>query len=181
MIISLLRRISLRTQIFISMTLLVFMACLLILTATFFQYQNESIDYNIFRLIRKENQLRKQIDYLVGKNDLLKKNDSAWAASKEEFSAVIKIHNVNYSVFNLEGKPLFTSFLPLKIIANDYTLGADFLTSILTKSNSRILEQNNDEIGKFQSSYSLLKDSFGDPYGVLFFPCLLYTSPSPRD
>ena len=64
------------------MTLLVFMACLLILTATFFQYQNESIDYNIFRLIRKENQLRKQIDYLVGKNDLLKKNDSAWAASK---------------------------------------------------------------------------------------------------
>jgi two-component system, NtrC family, nitrogen regulation sensor histidine kinase NtrY len=170
MIISLLRRISLRTQIFISMTLLVFMACLLILTATFFQYQNESIDYNIFRLIRKENQLRKQIDYLVGKNDLLKKNDSAWAASKEEFSAVIKIHNVNYSVFNLEGKPLFTSFLPLKIIANDYTLGADFLTSILTKSNSRILEQNNDEIGKFQSSYSLLKDSFGDPYGVLFFP-----------
>ena len=170
MIISLLRRISLRTQIFISMILLVFMACLLILTATFFQYQNESIDYNIFRLNRKESQLRKQINYLVEKNDLLKKNDSTWAAYKDEFSAVIKIHNVNYSVFNLEGKPLFTSFLPLKIIANDYTLGADFLMSILTKSDSRILEKKNDEIDKFQSSYSLLKDSFGNPYGVLFFP-----------
>lgn len=152
------------------MILLVFLACLLILAATFFQYQNESIDYNIFRLNRKERQLRKQIDYLVEKNDLLKKNDSVWAAYKEEFSAVIKIHNVNYSVFNLEGKPLFTSFLPLKIIANDYTLEADFLEAILTKSDSRILEKNNDEIGKFQSSYSVLKDSFGDPYGVLFFP-----------
>jgi predicted RND superfamily exporter protein len=53
------------------MILLVFLACLLILAATFFQYQNESIDYNIFRLNRKESQLRKQIDYLVEKNDLL--------------------------------------------------------------------------------------------------------------
>ena len=75
MIINFLRRISLRTQIFISMILLVFLACLLILAATFFQYQNESIDYNIFRLNRKESQLKKQIDYLVEKNDLLKKND----------------------------------------------------------------------------------------------------------
>tara|TARA_B100001059_G_scaffold42834_2_gene34711 strand:- start:21004 stop:22404 length:1401 start_codon:yes stop_codon:yes gene_type:complete len=152
------------------MILLVFLACLLILAATFLQYQNESIDYNIFRLNRKERQLRKQIDYLVEKNDLLKKNDSVWASYKEEFGAVIKIHNVNYSVFNLKGKPLFTSFLPLKIIANDYSLRADFLSAILTKSDSRILEKNNDEIGKFQSSYSVLKDGFGNPYGVLFFP-----------
>ena len=152
------------------MILLVFLACLLILAATFLQYQNESIDYNIFRLNRKESQLRKQIDYLVEKNDLLKKKDSAWIAHKKEFSAVIKIHNVNYSVFNLEGKPLFTSFLPLKIIANDYSLKPEFLKTILTKSDSRILEKNNDEIGKFQSSYSLLKDGFGEPYGVLFFP-----------
>ena len=170
MIISLLRRISLRTQIFISMILLVFLACLLILTATFFQYQNESNDYNIFRLNRKENQLKKQIDYLVKKNNLLQKSFEVWTKHNDEFRAIIKIHNVNYSVFDLEGKPLFTSFLPLKIIANNYTLGEDFLSTILNKSDSRILESNNDEIGKFESSYSLLKDNFGNPYGVLFFP-----------
>ncbi len=152
------------------MILLVFLACLLILAATFLQYQNESIDYNIFRLNRKESQLRKQIDYIVEKNDLLKKNDSVWSQYKEDFNAVKEIHNVNFSVFNLEGRPLFTSFLPLKIIANNYALKVDFLTLILAKSDGRILEKNNDEIGKFQSSYSLLRDSFGDPYGVLFFP-----------
>ena len=168
--INLLRRISLRTQIFISMILLVFLACLLILTATFFQYQNESNDYNIFRLNRKENQLKKQIDYLVKKNNLLQKSFEVWTKHNDEFRAIIKIHNVNYSVFDLEGKPLFTSFLPLKIIANNYTLGEDFLSTILNKSDSRILESNNDEIGKFESSYSLLKDNFGNPYGVLFFP-----------
>ena len=168
--INLFRRISLRTQIFISMILLVFLACLLILTATFFQYQNESNDYNIFRLNRKENQLRKQINYLVIKNNLLQKSFEVWTKHNDEFKAIIKIHNVNYSVFDLEGKPLFTSFLPLKIIANNYTLEEDFLSTILNKSDSRILESNNDEIGKFESSYSLLKDNFENPYGILFFP-----------
>ena len=129
--INLFRHISLRTQVFISMILLVFLACLLILTATFFQYQNESIDYNIFRLKRKENQLRKQIDYLVEKNNLLQKSDTVWAKHKDEFSAIIKIHNVNFSVFDLKGQPLFTSFLPLKIIANSYSLEDDFLSRIL--------------------------------------------------
>ena len=52
--INLFKHISLRTQVFLSMILLVLMACLLILFATYYQYQNESIDYNIFRLNRKE-------------------------------------------------------------------------------------------------------------------------------
>ena len=65
MIINLLRRISSNPN-YLVITL-VFLACLLILAATFFQYQNESIDYNIFRLNRKESQLRKQIDYQVEK------------------------------------------------------------------------------------------------------------------
>tara|TARA_A100001015_G_scaffold125250_1_gene138783 strand:+ start:731 stop:2113 length:1383 start_codon:yes stop_codon:yes gene_type:complete len=146
------------------------MACLLILFATSFQYQNESTDYNIFRLNRKENQLRKQINYLVEKNNLLNQKESLWANFSDEFNAVIKIHNVNYSVFDLQGKALFTSFLPLKIIANGYALDKELLSKIILKKGSRVLEKNDDEIGKFQSSYSLLEDTFGNPYGVLFFP-----------
>ena len=152
------------------MILLVLMACLLILLATYYQYQNESIDYNIFRLNRKESQLRKQINYLVEKNNLLNQKYDLWDNYNDEFNAVIKIHNVNYSVFDVNGKALFTSFLPLKIIANNYSLDEELLSKIISKSDSRIMEKNDDEIGKFQSSYSILKDKFGNPYGVLFFP-----------
>ena len=164
------KHISLRTQIFLSMIILVFMACLLILFATYYQYQNESIDYNIFRLNRKESQLRKQINYLVEKNNLLNQNDSLWKNYNDEFNAVIKIHNVNYSIFNMGGKALFTSFLPLKIIANKYQLDIELISKITNNDKSRFLETNDDEIGKFQSSYSVLKDQFGTQYGILFFP-----------
>ena len=146
------------------------MACLLILFATYYQYQNESIDYNIFRLNRKESQLRKQINYLVEKNNLLNKKYDLWNNYNDEFNAVIKIHNVNYSIFDVNGKALFTSFLPLKIIANSYSLEEELLSKIVSNSDSRVLEKNDDEIGKFQSSYSVLKDEFGNPYGILFFP-----------
>ena len=90
------------------------MACLLILFATYYQYQNESIDYNIFRLNRKESQLRKQINYLVEKNNLLNQNDSLWKNYNDEFNAVIKIHNVNYSIFNMGGKSPFHFISTLK-------------------------------------------------------------------
>ena len=166
----LLRQISLRTQIFISMILLVFIACLLILGATFFQYKNESKDYNLFRLNRKENQLRSQINYLVDKNSLINKPNPIWSEFENDFSAIIKIHKVNFSLFDLEGKPLFTSFLPLKIIANNYTLKQELIEKIQNSFEGRFLEQNNDEIGKFQSSYSLLKDKNGKPFALLFFP-----------
>ena len=152
------------------MILLVLMACLLILFATYYQYQNESIDYNIFRLNRKESQLRKQINYLVEKNNLLNQEYDLWDNYNEEFNAVIKIHNVNYSIFDIGGKALFTSFLPLKIISNNYSLDEELLSKIISNSDSRVLEKNDDEIGKFQSSYSVLQDEFGNPYGVLFFP-----------
>ena len=150
------------------------MACLLILFATYYQYQNESIDYNIFRLNRKESQLRKQINYLVEKNNLLNKKYDLWNSYNDEFNAVIKIHNVNYSVFDVNGKALFTSFLPLKIIANSYSLDEELLSEIISNSDRRVLEKNDDEIGKFQSSYSVLKDKFGNPYGILFFPTVYH-------
>ena len=58
-------KISLRTRLFLAMVLLVLTACLMILGATYFQYDAESESYNQFRMQRKENQLLSQIDYLI--------------------------------------------------------------------------------------------------------------------
>jgi len=161
---------SLRTRLFLAMILLVLLACLMILGATYFQYQNEAEDYNLFRLDRKENQVRRHVNYLVQKNGLLNANDSIWALHQEELKAIAEIHKVEFSLFTLEGDPLFVSFLPLKIIANNYHLDERILRDIGNQTGDRFLEKNEDEIGKFQSSYSYLRTPGGTPYGILFFP-----------
>lgn len=163
-------KISLRTRLFLAMVLLVFTACLMILGATYFQYDAESETYNQFRMQRKEKQLLSQINYLASKNDLIFSSQEKWTSFKNDFEAVRTILSVDYSVFDLKGNPLYVNFLPLKIIANNYKIDKQTIKNIKENISNRFVENNFDEIGKFQSSYRYLLDSSGVEYAILFFP-----------
>ena len=163
-------KISLRTRLFLAMVLLVFTACLMILGATYFQYDAESETYNQFRMQRKEKQLLSQINYLASKNDLIFSSQEKWTSFKNDFEAVRTILSVDYSVFDLKGNPLYVNFLPLKIIANNYKIDKQTIKNIKENISNRFAENNFDEIGKFQSSYRYLLDSSGVEYAILFFP-----------
>ena len=163
-------KISLRTRLFLAMVILVFTACIMILVATYFQYDSESESYNQFRMERKEKQLFSQINYLVKKNNLFPLNADNWSNYKVDFESVRSILNVDYSIFDLNGNPLYTNFLPLKIIANGYRIDKKIIQLIDSNPSKRYIENNIDEIGKFQSSYSYLLDSGGNAYAILFFP-----------
>lgn len=152
------------------MVMLLLLACLLILGATLLQYDNQSSDYNIFRLYRKENQIKSHLNTLVKRYDLLQQPDSVWTQYTQEFRDITKIHKVEYSFFNLEGAPIFTTYLPLKVIANGYRLPTDLSQKIRESAQNRYLEKNETEIGNFQASYSMLTTDEGVPYGILFYP-----------
>ena len=163
-------KISLRTRLFLAMVILVFTACIMILVATYFQYDSESESYNQFRMERKEKQLFSQINYLVKRNKLYPIILNDWSTHANDFESVRSILNVDYSIFDLNGNPLYTNFLPLKIIANNYKIEKRIIDLIGSNPSKRYIENNTDEIGRFQSSYSYLSDSSGDPYAILFFP-----------
>tara|TARA_B100001057_G_scaffold119817_1_gene118491 strand:- start:3404 stop:4864 length:1461 start_codon:yes stop_codon:yes gene_type:complete len=163
-------KISLRTRLFLAMVILVFTACIMILVATYFQYDSESESYNQFRMERKEKQLFSQINYLVKRNKLYPIRLNDWRSYANDFESVRSILNVDYSIFDLNGNPLYTNFLPLKIIANNYKIEKRIIDLIGSNPSKRYIENNIDEIGRFQSSYSYLSDSSGDPYAILFFP-----------
>ena len=162
-------KMSLRLRIFISMILLVFTATLLILGSTYYQYRTESEQYNTYRQDRKETQLTKQINYLVNKYDLAF-NYVDWEDYKIDFEEITKIHNVEYSIFTPDGKPLYYSYLPLEIISNNYSLDKDFSEMLISLDGGKITRENSTDVGKFQSSYTVLKDNFDNKYAILFFP-----------
>ena len=162
-------KMSLRLRIFISMILLVFTATLLILGSTYYQYRTESEQYNSYRQDRKETQLTKQINYLVNKHNLAS-NYQDWDEYKVDFDEITKIHSVEYSIFTTEGKPLYYSYLPLEIISNNYSLDQDFSQMLISLEGGKVTRENTTDVGKFQSSYTVLKDSFGKKYAILFFP-----------
>ena len=162
-------KMSLRLRIFISMILLVFTATLLVLGSTYYQYRTESDQYNSYRQERKENQLKRQINYIVNKYDL-SNNYDLWDDYQLDFEEITRIHNVEYSIFKSDGTPLFYSYLPLDVISNNYSLDVDFAQMLLSNEEGKFTSENFTDVGKFQSSYSVLKDDLGKKYAILFFP-----------
>ena len=162
-------KMSLRLRIFISMILLVFTATLLVLGSTYYQYRTESDQYNSYRQERKENQLKRQINYIVNKYDL-SNNYDLWDDYQPDFEEITRIHNVEYSIFKSDGTPLFYSYLPLDVISNNYSLDVDFAQMLISNEEGKFTSENFTDVGKFQSSYSVLKDDLGKKYAILFFP-----------
>jgi signal transduction histidine kinase len=162
-------KMSLRLRIFISMIFLVFTAILLILGSTYYQYRTESDQYNSYRQERKEDQLKKQINYIVNKYNL-SNNYSDWENYDNDFDEITKIHSVEYSIFTIQGSPLFYSYLPLDIISNNYSLDKDFANMLVANDEGKFTSENLTDVGKFQASYSVLKNDAGEKYAILFFP-----------
>ena len=162
-------KMSLRLRIFISMILLVFTATLLVLGSTYYQYRTESDQYNSYRQERKENQLKRQINYIVDKYDLSDRYD-LWQGYEKDFEEITKIHSVEYSIFTTGGRPLFYSYLPLDVISNNYSLEKEFADMLISTDEGKFTSENFTDVGKFQASYSVLKNDIGEKYAILFFP-----------
>ena len=93
-----------------------------------------------------------------------------WMSFKNDFEAVRTILSDEEWIKPGEGNSLYINFLPLKIIANNYKIDKQTIQNIKLNSSNRFVENNIDEIGKFQSSYRYLVDSSGLEYAILFFP-----------
>ena len=91
------------------MILLVFMSSVLILFATLFQYNNQSEDYNLRRLLRKENQVKSHLNFIFENS-----NETSTIFNEgvlKSLNSIADIHKVNFSIYDLEGKPIFFSYV----------------------------------------------------------------------
>ena len=164
------KSVSFRTRLFLVMIGMLVIAGLLILGTTTIQYESQRENYHLGRLERKEFQIQTHIDYLVEKYNLMNKPVESWEEFSSDFEKINKIHNVQYSLFKLEGNPLFIYHSPLEIIANNYKLSKPLIDKINQSQDGSYIEHYKSDIDKFHASYKILKDRFNKPYAILFFP-----------
>ena len=164
------KRISFRTRLFIVMIGMLIIAGLMILGTTTIQYESQRENYHLGRLARKEIQIKRHIDYLSNKHNLSKKSIDLWKEYSSDFEKINTIHNVQYSLFTIDGDPIFIYHTPLEVVANNYRLGDVLLDKIKTSENGSYIEHYKSEIDNFHASYNVLKDELNSPYAILFFP-----------
>lgn len=150
------------------MILLVFMSSVLILFATLFQYNNQSEDYNLRRLLRKENQVKSHLNFIFENS-----NETSTIFNEgvlKSLNSIADIHKVNFSIYDLEGKPIFFSYVNYDEYDKLIYLKKNIIEEISNSENFRIIMQNPEERGLFLSTFSYIYDNSNKPFAILYFP-----------
>ena len=104
------QKISLRIRIFISMILLVFLASILILLVTIYQYDEQTHDYNLQRFERKESTAIQIIELeLSNKTTYPISTENLHKIFKERIYEISSINKLNISMYDLHGNLLVSS------------------------------------------------------------------------
>ncbi|MGC6431856.1 MAG: ATP-binding protein [Jejuia sp.] len=169
-----LKKLSLRTRIFIVMILLVLIASVLIAAVAIYQYNEEAKDYHKQRLERKEQNIKARI-----KSDL-NARETTWEIKtrniplifKEKIGSIAEIHKLQINLYDLEGHLLITSKAELKPEEEDKTVRKEILEAIDNSADHRYVDKITENGEVYQSSYTYVYDNKFKPLAILNLPYL---------
>jgi len=161
---------SLRVRIFLSMLLLVVGASILIVIVTIFQYKEEAEDYHRDRLIRKEQAVRQNINYILrNAGDNLSTEDLV-EIFKEKIYEIKDIHNIELYLYDLEGKLLISSKATFSKDTTAQYIPNYVMNALDSSLTNRYIEAFIENKQEYQSSYTYITDRTFRPLAILNMP-----------
>ena len=153
----------LRTRIFLSMIILVFISFLLIGISTNFQISESSYYYHELRLDRKESQLQRAISYEFLNN---KEGSNDSQKFRDQIFKISDIQNISFSIYDLKGNLIQSTFgeNALNIISNE------LINDINSSEKNKVVKIKKIEEKQIRESYSIIFDSNNEPIWILNFP-----------
>lgn len=164
------KRLSLRSRIFLYMILLVVVASILIAAVTLYQYNEQSKDYNEQRLERKERQILSSMDYVLEETTYERTTEKLGLIFKDKIYEIANNLNVDFNIYDLQGNLLKSSAANIENDSISRCLSPEILNQLNFSVNKRFVEKNEVIGGDFQSSYILFTDYNAKPLGILHVP-----------
>lgn len=161
---------SLRFRIFLSMLLLVIGASILIALVTVYQYREEAADYHRDRLIRKEENIRKNIDFILKNTTYPVETDKISLIFKEKIYELKAIHNLEMYLYDLEGNLLKSSKASFFIDTTNYKMKPYALKALEKSPTKSFVEEFEEDGQEYRSSYTYITDSHFKPLAILNLP-----------
>ena len=150
------------------MILLIFLATILIIGITIYQYNKQTIDYNVSRFGRKEETLKKEIDIqLYKRSNLSVTTNNLKTIFHDAIYEIAYIHNLEISMYDLSGVMLKTSVpfgLKDTIPPNLSTLK---VSELKLSKDSRVFEITENNKIKIETSYTYILDAISNKIGIL--------------
>jgi signal transduction histidine kinase len=163
-------RLSLRSRIFIYMILLVVVASILIALVTVYQYSEQSKDYHMQRLARKEAQLLSSMNYVLKETSYQRDTEHLGLIFKDKIYEIADNLNVGFNLYDLNGalikssKPNFEKDSLIKFIPTE------ILNKLIQSVEKRYIEHTDINGDDYHSSYTVFSDFKAKPLGILNVP-----------
>ncbi|NNC49590.1 MAG: GHKL domain-containing protein [Flaviramulus sp.] len=169
-----LKKLSLRTRIFLAMIFLVLLASILISAVAIYQYKEQSEDYHKGRLERKEENIQTHLKRVLNgrQNTWEVKTENIPLIFKEEIYNVADIHKLQINLYDLEGNLLISSKAGLQNFAAEKCLNAEILNAISNTAVHRFVDKHQENGETFQSSYTIITDQRSKSIAILNLPYL---------
>ncbi|MEN3323894.1 ATP-binding protein [Mariniflexile soesokkakense] len=169
-----LKKLSLRTRIFLAMILLVLLASVLISAVAIYQYKEQSEDYHKERLERKEENIQTHLKRVLNgrQNTWEVKTENIPIIFKEEVYNIADIHKLQINLYDLEGSLLISSKAVLQNNTSDQCINVEILNAISNTAVHRYVDKRVENGETFQSSYTYLVDQKSKAIAILNLPYL---------
>ncbi|GAB4154244.1 MAG: HAMP domain-containing sensor histidine kinase [Winogradskyella sp.] len=166
------KKLSLRSRIFIAMILLVLIASVLIAAVTIYQYNEEARDYHRERLERKEKAIRKSIDFTIQETTYPVTTENIPLIFKDAIFDIDAVHSLQINLYDLEGELLKSSKRTILRDSSDRCLSAEVLNALSHTAQHRYVVKQEENGQIFQSSYSYITDGKFKNLAILNLPYL---------
>ena len=167
-----LKRLSLRTRIFIGMILLVLMASVLIASVAIYQYKEETKDYHQQRLERKEKAIQSHINFVLKETSYPVTTKEIPLIFKDEIYKIAEVHSLQLNLYDLDGTLLKTSRATFTLDTMQVCIRTEILNELSNTAQHHYIEKSQENGETFQSSYSYITDQKSKPLAILNLPYL---------
>jgi two-component system nitrogen regulation sensor histidine kinase NtrY len=167
-----LKRLSLRTRIFIGMILLVLMASVLIASVAIYQYKEETKDYHQQRLERKEKAIQSHINFVLKETSYPVTTKEIPLIFKDEIYKIADVHSLQLNLYDLDGTLLKTSRATFTLDTMQVCIRTEILNELSNTAQHHYIEKSQENGETFQSSYSYITDQKSKPLAILNLPYL---------
>ncbi len=167
-------KLSLRTRIFISMTILVLLASILIAAVTIYQYKEEAEEYHQGRLERKEERIQIAINNAlkITTYPVNEKNIALIFREKDRIYQISEEHSMPINIYGLSGKLLVKSEGGFAKDTTDIQINSIILDTLASLYNKKYLVKSEKNGERFLTSYTYINDVRSKPLGILHLPYL---------
>lgn len=162
---------SLRTRIFLSMTLLILGATVIIALVTISQFKKEAQEYHNERLNSKQNSIREHLGYILKTTTYPVETEKLPLIFKDKIFEIKAIHKQGVYIYDLEGNPIMSSNVSLfKHESRNPRISDTILKNLANSSERHYIYKFTERNQRYQSYYSYLTDASFKPLGIIRLP-----------